>query len=128
MANMSDFLENKVLDHCLGTTSWVKPDSVYVALFTTALGDTGGGTEVSGGGYSRQQATFSAAALGSTSNSGDITFPIASGSWGTVTHIGIYDAATAGNMLWWGQLSAAKTIDTNDQFKIAAGNLTITLN
>jgi hypothetical protein len=125
--SMTDYLENKVLDHTLGTTTYTKPTAVYVALFTANPSDAGGGTEVAGGAYARQTATFTASASGSTSNSADITFPVATASWGTVTAVAIYDASTAGNMLWWGTLSASKTIAQNDQFKIATGNLTISL-
>jgi hypothetical protein len=127
--SMSDYLEAKVLDHTLGTTAYTKPASVYCALFTTAPTDAGGGTEVSGGAYARQAATFSAATVGagSTSNSADITFPVATAAWNTINAVALFDASTAGNILWWGTLSTAKTINTNDQFKIAAGNLTITL-
>jgi hypothetical protein len=128
MANISDYLENKILDHTLATTAYTKPTNVYIALYTAAPSDAGGGTEVSGGAYARQVATFGAASAGSTSNSADITFPVATASWNTITHIGILDASTAGNLLWHGALSASKAIATNDQFKIAAGNLTVSLN
>lgn len=128
--SMTDFLENKILEHTLGKTSYTMPAGCYVALFTANPSDTGGGTEVSGGAYARQQvlaAGWAAASGGSISNSADITFPVASASWGTITAIAIFDALTVGNMLWWGTLSTSKAIATNDQFKIAASNLTITL-
>ena len=102
--------------------------AAYVALFTTATTDAGGGTEVSGGGYARQLVGLSAAsgAGGSTSNAADITFPTATADWGTVTHVAIMDAATLGNMIMHSPLDASKAIATGDTFKINATELVCT--
>lgn len=127
MAALSDYLENAILDHALGVDAMVAPITVYVALFTSNPTDAGTGTEVSGSGYSRKAVTFSVASGGSTTNSTDVTFDIASGAWGTVTHLGIYDSASAGNLLFHGAFSQSKSIESNDQFKIPSGNLTITI-
>jgi hypothetical protein len=129
MSAASDYLENKVLDHFLGTASTTAPTNVYVALFTADPTDADSGTEVttSGTAYARQTATFGAASSGSTSNSADIEFSQATANYGTVTHFGIYDASTAGNLLFHGALTSSKTIETGDVFKIASGNLTITV-
>lgn len=130
MSAASDYLENKVLDHFLGTASTTAPAAVYLALFTSDPTDAGSGTEVSTSGtaYSRQSIAFSAASSGSTSNSADVEFSQATGSgFGTVTHFGIYDASTAGNLLFHGALTSSKTIDAGDVFKIASGNLSITV-
>jgi hypothetical protein len=126
LANLSNYLENKVLDHVLGTIAYAKP-TVYLALFTTDPTEVGTGTEVSGGAYARQTIAFNAAATGSATNSADVLFPTATASWGTITHVGLYDAATAGNMLWHGALSAGKAIGTDDQFKLGAGRLTVSM-
>jgi hypothetical protein len=130
MSAASDYLENKVLDHFLGTASTSAPATVYLALFTTDPTDAGSGTEVSTSGtaYSRQSIAFSSASSGSTSNSADVEFSQATGSgFGTVTHFGIFDASTAGNLLFHGSLTASKTIDAGDVFKIASSNLSITV-
>ena len=129
MSAASDYLENKVLDHFLGTASTTAPTNVYIALFTAEPTDANSGTEVSTSGtaYARQTATFSAASSGSTSNSANIEFSQATANYGTVTHFGIYDASTAGNLLFHGALTSSKTIETGDVFKIATGNLTITV-
>lgn len=127
MGALTDYLENKLLDHVLRNVAYTPPTTVYVGLFTAAPGEAGGGTEVSGGGYARQAASFSAAANGQTSNSADITFPVATADWGIITHCALFDAATAGNMLWYGTLLASKTIQTGDQFIIKVGNLTCSL-
>jgi hypothetical protein len=130
MSAASDYLENKVLDHFLGTASTSAPATVYLALFTSDPTDAGSGTEVSTSGtaYSRQSIAFSSASSGSTSNSADVEFSQATGSgFGTVTHFGIYDASTAGNLLFHGSLTASKTIDAGDVFKIASSNLSITV-
>jgi hypothetical protein len=123
--NLSDYLENKLIDHFLGTTTFTKPSAVYVALFTVAPDDAGGGTEVTGGSYARQTATFTAAASGATSNDSNIDFtnmPAA-----TTVAIGIYDALTSGNLLLWGTLTANKTTDAGDTLRIATGDLDISI-
>ncbi len=130
MSAASDYLENKVLDHFLGTASTSAPATVYLALFTTDPTDAGSGTEVSTSGtnYARQSIAFSSAASGTTSNSADVEFSQATGSgFGTVTHFGIFDASTAGNLLFHGALTASKTIAAGDVFKVASGNLSITV-
>jgi hypothetical protein len=124
--SMSDYLENKILEHSLGKTAYTMP-TAYVALYTAAPTDAGGGTEVSGGSYSRQTVTWGAASGGSITNSAAINFPVATAAWGTIVAVGIFDASTTGNLLWWGTLSTSKAISTNDQFVISASNLTITL-
>lgn len=123
--NLSDYAENKILDHSLGTTSWTMPTSIQIALYTTATDDTTGGTEVSGGSYARQTVTFDSAASGATQNAADIVFPQATANWGTVSHIALYDQLS--NRIWHGALTASKQIDSGDQFKILDGELDITI-
>lgn len=128
MAGKSDYLENKLLDHVLNGVAYSSPASVYVGLYTSAPTDAGGGTEVSGGSYARVQMTggFDTASGGATANTAAITFPTSSGAWGTVTHFGIFDASTNGNLLYWGALAASKTIASGDIAKFNAGELDIT--
>jgi len=131
MAGKSDYLENKVLDFLLGGVSFTPPATVYIALFTVAPTDAGGGTEVSGGGYARVAVTnnttnFPAASNGTKSNGSTITFPTATADWGTVVAVGIFDAATGGNLLFWANLTTSKTIQNGDTAQFAAGSLTFT--
>jgi hypothetical protein len=123
--NLSNYLENKVLDHIMGTTTYTKPSAVYVALYTAAPSDTGGGTEVTGGSYARQTAAFAAASSGATSNSANIDFTVMPAC--TVVAIGIFDALTTGNLLVWGTLSTNKSLDAGDTLRIATGDLDISL-
>lgn len=125
MSAMSDYLENEILDHILGTGAYTMPTTVYVGLSTGSFGDDNSGTELSGSGYARQSATFNAAASGTADNSAAIEFPAATASWGTVSHFGIFDASSAGNLLIHGSFSTAKTIATGDILKISAGDLDI---
>ena len=123
--NLSNYLENKLLDHFLGTTAYTMPTTVYVGLYTVAPTDAGGGTQVTGGSYARQTATFSAAASGTTSNTANIDFagmPAA-----TTVAIGVFDALTSGNLLLWGTLTANKTTDAGDTLRIATGDLDISI-
>ena len=125
MSAMSDYLENEILDHILGTGSYTAPTTVYVGLSTGSFADDNSGTELSGSGYARVAATFSAAASGTTSNSAAIEFPAATGSWGVISHFGIFDASTAGNLLIHGAFTASKTIASGDILKISAGDLDV---
>lgn len=123
----SDYLEDKVINHVLRNTSYTSPTTVYGALYTAAPSDTGGGTEVSGTNYARQAVAFDAPSpAGQTQNTSEVAFPVAgSGGWGTVTHFGVFDAVSTGNLLYWAALDASKTINENDQAKFAAGALQI---
>ncbi len=123
--NLSNYLENKLIDHFLGTTAFTIPAAVYVALYTVAPSDAGGGTEVTGGSYARQSAAFTASASGATSNSANIDFTTMPAA--TVVAIGIHDASTAGNLLLWGTLTTNKTTDAGDTLRIATGDLDISI-
>ena len=125
--SFSDYLETKVLDHVFGGTSYTAPSTLYVALFTAAPSDSGGGTEVSGGAYARQTIAFTTSG-DTTSNNAAIEFPTATANYGTVTHVGIYDASSSGNLMAWAALTSSKTIETGDVFRIPSGDLDITLN
>ena len=127
MAEFTDFMENKIIDHMLRNQSYTPPSTVYLALFTTPTTDAGGGTEVSGGSYARQAVTLSAASGGASENSADITFPQATADWGTITHVALMDALTGGNMLMHTALDASKTVNNGDTFKINAGDLDVTV-
>ena len=129
MTALSNYAELKVLDHLFRNTAYTSP-SAYMGLFTSDPTDAGTGTEVSGNGYARVQIDnkMAAAASGAISSNSDITFPTASGgAFGTITHIGIYDASSAGNLLAHGSLSASRTISEGDAFQINSGSLTITI-
>ena len=125
--SFSDYLETKVLDHVFAGTAYTAPATLYVALFTAAPSDSGGGTEVSGGAYARQTIAFTTSG-DTTSNSAAVEFPTATANYGTVTHVGIYDASSAGNLMAWAALTSSKTIETGDVFRIPSGDLDITLN
>lgn len=127
MAAMSDFLENALINATLRATTYTSPANVFVGLFTTDPLDDGSGTEVSGGSYAREIATFAAPSNGASSTNADVQFTQATANWGTVTHFGIFDALSGGNLLYHGILTTSKTIETGDVFKIASGNLTVTL-
>ena len=124
---MSNYLENALINVTLRNTAYTTPTTVYVALYTTDPTDADTGTEVTGGSYARTSVTFAAPSNGVTTNSADVTFPTCTLAWGTVTHIGIRDALTSGNLLYHTPLDASKTIDLGDIFKITTGNLSVTL-
>ena len=124
--NLSNYLENKVLDHFLGTTAYTMPADVYLALYTAAPTDSSAGTEVSGGSYTRKAATFNAASSGSTTNDSDIDFngmPTC-----TVVAIAVCDAITSGNILVYGPLTANKSLDAGDILRVSSGDLSISIN
>ena len=134
MSAASNYLENKLLDHVLKNTAYTQPSALYLGLFTNTGGDTSVNleagsliNEVATGSYARQTITFSAASSGTAITSATVTFPTATANWGTVTHVAILDASTGGNVLFWGQTTSSKLIETGDTFQVTAGNLTITL-
>lgn len=143
MSAMSDYLENKLIDHVFRGQSYTLP-VLYVGLLTAAPSDAGGGTEVSGNAYARVKAAAGASqaltdwkstqndslassgTTGNTTNTNAITFPTPTATWGTVTHFGIYDASTGGNLLFWGALTISKTINQSDTVTFPSGTLSIT--
>lgn len=133
--SFSDFLENKILDQIFGASAYSAPATLYFGLATAPITDTTTGTTVtepSGGSYARKsmtnnKTTWTTASDGSVENKVVIEFAEATASWGTVTYMFIADAATAGNILAWGQLTTSKAIGTGDNAKFAIGDLVITL-
>jgi hypothetical protein len=125
MSFSNDF-ETRVLQYIFTTGSVTRPTAWHVALYTAAPNDSGGGTEVTGGAYARQSVAFSVSGNTAT-NSGAVEYPTATASYGTVSHVGVFDAATGGNLIAYAALSASKAIDTGDVFRIPAGDLDITL-
>jgi hypothetical protein len=142
MSAMSDFLENRLIDQLFRGQTAPTTTTLHVGLLTAAPSDSGGGTEVTGGSYARVAVTSSLAnwagtqsagstvastgSGGQTSNNAAITVPTPSAGWGNVTHFGIYDAATGGNLLFWGALTIAKTINQADTVTFPAASLSIT--
>lgn len=124
--SLTNTFETTTLTWLLTANSATRPTAWYIGLFTAAPNDTGGGTEVSGTGYVREAVTFTV--TGDTaSNSGAVEWPVAGGSWGTITDLAIFDAVTAGNMIGYATLTSAKTIATGDVFRIPVGDLDVTL-
>ncbi|MAL44564.1 hypothetical protein [Hyphomonas sp.] len=126
MSAMSDYLEEKLLNHVLRNTAFTPPSTVYIGLSTGSFGDDNSGTELSGNGYARQSIAFDAASGGVSDNTSNVDFPAATGSQGTITHFGLFDASSGGNLLIHGAFSAGKTVATGDILRIAAGELDIT--
>jgi len=127
----SDYLENELLDHVLGGGDYSRPATVYIALYTVAPTDVGGGTEVTGGSYARKAVTnnatnWPAASSGAKANGTVIEFVTATADWGTVVAFAILDAASDGNFLYWGDLTASKSVDNGDTARFAVGELDIT--
>jgi len=127
MAEMSNFLENALINATLRNTAYTSPAAVYLALYTTDPTDADAGAEVVGNGYERQAITFGAPSDGVSTNSAVIEFPQATGSWGTIAYIGIRDASTAGNLLFHSPLDISKIIATGDVFRVAIGSLSVAL-
>jgi hypothetical protein len=126
----TDFFENKILDATFNGVAWTTIANVWVALFTVAPTDSTTGTEVTGGSYARVStapADWTAASGGSLNNGNAVTFPAPSANWGTVVAFAICDASTAGNQLYWGDLTASRTINNGDGApSFASGSLVIT--
>lgn len=131
MGAMSDYLETAILNAVFRNTAFTSPATVYVALYTSDPTEADSGTEVSGGSYARKAVTFGAptqvGGKATISNSAEVAFTVATASWGTVSHIGIRSALTAGNLLYYGPVSNPRSILANDQLKFLAGELVLDL-
>lgn len=125
--SFTNYLETELLDHVFAGNAYTSPSTVYVALYTAAPSEAGGGTEVSGGSYVRKAGSFSVSGNTATTSAA-IEWSTATASWGTITHIAIHDAASGGNMLAYASLTASKAIASGDVFRIPAGDIDITLN
>jgi hypothetical protein len=136
MSAASNYLENKVLDHVLTGTAYTQPAARYLALFTNT--STNAATNLEAGtltdeistsatAYAREVVTFAAASSGSSATNATVTFDAATANWGTITHVAVMDASTSGNVLFWGAVTTAKTIETGDTFQVTSGNLTVAL-
>lgn len=129
MAGFTNYAEDLVLDWLLTNAAATRPTAWYVALYTVAPGETGGGTEVSGGSYARTAVTFTVSGTAPTtaSNSAAVEFAAATASWGTVVAAGIFDASTSGNLLAFANLTTSKTVDSGDVLRFNTGEIDITL-
>jgi hypothetical protein len=119
----TDYLEDNLINHVLRGIAFPVPAAIYVALFTTAPGEAGGGVEVSGGSYARQLATFVAPVSGTTSNATSLVYPTATIGWGTVTSFALMDALAGGNILYYANLNAPRIVLVGDQLSFPIGQL-----
>jgi hypothetical protein len=124
--SFTNYLETEILDHVFGGNAYTAPGTHYLALFTAAPGETGGGTECTGTSYARETVAFTVSGNEAT-NSAAVEFATAGNNWGTITHVGVFDALTSGNLMAYGTLSASKAVETGDVFRVPAGDLDITL-
>jgi hypothetical protein len=129
---VSNFLATALLNQVFRNTAYTRPTTVYLALYTSNPTAADSGTEVSGGSYARQAITFGAPAVvggkQTISNASDITFPTATADWGNITHVGIRDASTGGNLLYYGPAENPRSILNGDVIKLLAGSLAANLN
>lgn len=126
MSSFSDYLENALLNHVFRNTALTAPTTVYLALYTAAPTDAGGGTQVSGGGYARQAITFGAPAGGAISNTSAVSFTATGANFGTIVAVGIFDTLTVGNLLAWDDITSA-VINDGDTINFPIGDIDITL-
>lgn len=117
------YADNATLNFWLRATPVVPPAATYCALFTSSPTVNGGGTEVSGNGYTRQAILWGAPSNGVLANTADVVFPIATADWGTITSFAVFDQASGGNCLYFANLSSSRYIYTNDQVRFPTGQL-----
>jgi len=136
MAGLTNYLEDKIINHVFGSTSYTKPTNWYVGLLTATPSDSAAGTEVSGGSYARMVCAFTITGTGTAqaANTSAITFPTATADWGIVGWVGIYDALSGGNLAAYQNLqksdfstTTTKTINDGDIFKFNATTIKIQL-
>jgi hypothetical protein len=128
--NLSNYLENKLLEHSTGKAAWTAPTKTYLGLYTVTPTDSTSGTEVAGGNYARIQLSWGTASEGQIATNAAAKFPsagTASVNFGTITALAISDALTEGNILWYSPLSPTFTINTGDTFQVISGGITLSL-
>ncbi len=127
MAQMSDYLQNQLINGVFRNITYLPAADLYVALYSTDPTEADTGTELTGSGYARIIVTFDAPAIGSgtSQNTDDITFPTATADWVEITHIGIRDATGGGNLLAFQALSTPVTVLNTNNFRIPSQQLTV---
>lgn len=125
--SMSNFMENKVLNHISNLEAYVAPENMFLALLTTSSNEDEAGTEVVSDSYSRQTITFEKATEGVLKNKADITYDVASEEWGTIISVAVFDAKTEGNMLFYADLEHPQAVGIDNQVVFKVGKLSITL-
>ncbi len=125
----SNYWKTAAINAALRGQNFTAPTALYIALYTSNPTASDTGQEVSGGGYTRQPVTFAAPTISGdqakTSNTADINFPVATADWGTITHIGIRDAAAGGNLIYYGPVNSPRTILANDRVRFLAGSIQV---
>ncbi len=124
--SFSNYLETNVLGHVFGGSAYTAPTTLYLALFTSNPDEDGSGTEVTGGAYARQAVAFTVSG-NTASNTAAVEYATATASFGTVSHVGVYDALSGGNLMAYAALTSSKAIDIGDVFRVPTGDLDITL-
>lgn len=127
MSQLSNYAEGKLVEHLLGVASFTMPSTIYLALYTSDPTDANSGTELSGSGYARQTITFGTHSNGTSLNTSAETFTASGGNFGTITHIGLLDASTSGNLLCFGALAVSKTVNDGESISFAVGSISVTL-
>lgn len=125
----ADYFELEILKWATDRTNDLGTAATpYIGLYTVAPTDAGGGTEVTGGSYARQNSSgkWTAPASGATETNAEVAFPQATADWGTVVAFGIFDAVTSGNLLYWGDLTDSKAVNNGDTFKFLSGDIDLT--
>lgn len=125
MAQMSNYLEENLINLVFRNTAFSTPGTVYVALYSTDPTDADTGTELTGDGYARVAVTMGVPTDGVSLNTADVVFAPATADWAAVTHIGIRDALTAGNLLMHKNITSVSVLSGNT-FRIPTGDLSIT--
>lgn len=126
---LTNYLSHALINHTLRNTAYTSPTTVYASLYTAAPNESGGGTEVTGGGYARQAVTFGAPASKATDNTGLVDFGTASASWGTIVAVGLHDNVSGGNLLSYDVLDLAdqKTVGSGDSASFPIGAIDFSL-
>lgn len=127
MSQATDYLENALIDHVFGGSTYSAPSNIYLGLFTAIPGDDASGAEVSAGNYARQEITFGSASNGASTSTNEITYTVSGANYGTVTHFGLFDASTSGNLLAYGNVSQPQNLTVGSEMTIPVGAVTIRL-
>lgn len=125
----TNFLEDKFLLASLTGNTYTGNGTVYLALYSTAPGESGSGTELSGSGYSRQSIAFTVnTGNGVATNTANVVFGNATADWSTAVAYGVIDAPSGGNILYTGNLTPSQTLLNGYNMTFQTGNVSISIN
>lgn len=125
MANISNYLKPLLLNHMMGKVALPLPANLYLGFFQNDVGADASGTEASGFGYARQLTSWTTATQNVSSLAANVSQTPVGGDWATISHWGLFDALTLGNLWLYGQFDVPRVTQDGVAVTVDAGTLSV---